>query len=527
MRFQRISTAIAVVAAVAACSDSAVPPTQVVPDTPLLARQGEAPLQQMARGKIPDEYIVVLNDNEDVNAVVASVAVTPQYTYHHTIRGFAATLTNSQLARLRRDARVKYISENGIVTADQDRPGRTGLTSAPPSIAISQPTPAGLWGLDRSDQPTTVNGSYVYTNRGTGVKVYILDTGGNFLHNDFDGAALNRYKKGIDIVTPNGTANDCNGHGTHVAGTIGGTTYGVAKAVTMYAVRVLDCGGSGSWAGFIAGADWVTFNHVKPAVANASLGGGFIQAANDAVTKSILYGVTWVLSAGNSGADACGASPASTPLAMTVMASDIGDNRASFSNFGPCADIYAPGVNVQSAWIGSATATVTISGTSMAAPHVAGQAALFLQAKSNATPQEVIDVLKLNGASNQIIGNPGGTVNLIATKQTGSCSAVGVDCAGIEGNSQFPHTGSSWFYFSGTGAQRGYLRGTPGTDFDLSLYEWTGAAWLLRVNSNTTTTNPVISFNSTCAFGAGNCYKMFKVISKLGVGSFDFWYNRQ
>ena len=529
----RNALGIAVVVLLAACSENASVPTQVVtPSEPVLSQDREAPLHMKASEGIENSYIVVLGDNEDPVGVSTSHSIRTTHTYQHSIKGFAATLTKAQLARLRRDDRVQFVSQNGIVHATQDMPGRTGravAAAAPPSTAITQPTPAGLWGLDRLDQQSTINGSYVYVNRGSGVKVYILDTGGNFTHNDFDGAALNRYTSGIDFVNPGTPADDCNGHGTHVAGTIGGTTYGVAKAVTMKAVRVLDCAGSGSFANIIAGIDWITFNHVKPAVANASLGGGFDAATNAAMTKSVLYGVTWVVASGNSAADACGFSPASVPLAISVNASDIGDNRAAFSNFGSCTDVYAPGVSVLSAWIGSNVATNTISGTSMASPHVAGLAALFLQTKPTATPQEVRDVLLFSSQGGQIIGNVGATANQLAHKQTGNCATAGAFCVGIDGNTQFPGFAIplTWYYSSGLGVQRGYLRGTVGTDFDMELHEWNGAAWVLRVNSIAATTNPTIIFNSTCAFGLANCFKHYRVKSKLGVGAFDFWFDRQ
>ena len=525
--------ALGVAAAVllAACSDNAGVPTQVkAPTEPALSQnQGQVkPLYMATKDGIENEYVVVLNDTDDPFLVSAAHSVAMTHTYLHTIKGFSATLTRSQLARLRQDDRVKYIAQNGIVRITQSTPGGpVNAVAAPPSAAIVQPTPVGLWGLDRLDQQSTINGNYTYVNRGTGVSVYILDSGGNFAHNDFDGAGLNRYRSGIDFENPGTPADDCNGHGTHVAGTVGGTTFGVAKAVTMVAVRVLDCAGFGSFANVVAGVDWITQNHRKPAVANASFRGLFFLPLNDAMTKSILYGVTWVVASGDSNTDACGRSPASTALALTVNANDIADNRAPFSNFGPCTDIYAPGVDVLSAWIGSNVATRILNGTSMASSHVAGLAALFLQTKPSATPTEVGDVLKLNSQSGQIVGNPGGTPDLLAHKQTGNCATAGAPCVGIDGNTQFPLLAGSTFYFSGTGIQRGYLRGTVGTDFDMELYEWTGAAWLLRVNSIAATTNPIIIFNSTCAFGLANCFKHYRVKSKLGVGAFDFWYDRQ
>lgn len=526
-RQTRVAGSIVVVALVAACSENVDGPTQPkMPVEPVLSRQQEAPLlQSRATQRIPDQYIVVLQDNADPASISSMHAVAPLYTYRNTIRGFASKLTRQQLDRLRSDPSVKYIEPDGVTHALQNVPVNPPTAAAPPAAQASQNNPPS-WGLDRIDQRIGLNNNYTYTNTGAGVKVYIVDTGIRYTHQEFDGLALNRAKKGIDIVTPGGTANDCNGHGTHVAGTVGGTTAGVAKGATLYAVRVLDCFGFGTWSGFIAGADWVTYNHLNPSVANASLGGGYVQAANDAVTKSILYGTSWVLAAGNSNVDACTTSPAATPLAITVAASDIGDNKAWFSNFGGCVDLYAPGVNIYSSWSTADNAYNTINGTSMAAPHVAGLAALFLQTKGSATPTEVRDVVVINSQPNFIIGNPGGTPNLLAHKQTGSCAGVGY-CTGLLGQTQFPDVGGGWYYFSGMGLQRGYLRGQPGTNFNMELHEWNGAAWILRVNKATASTNETIQFNSSCAFGAANCFKMYKVKSAAGAGSFDFWFDRQ
>jgi subtilisin family serine protease len=520
--------------ALAACSQDKPSPTGVrVPEAPALSQQVAPLLQSRAKERVPGQFIVVLQDYADGTTVSAAHAVSPRHVYASTIKGFAARLSDDQVERLRRDPMVKYIEPDGRTSIAQDRPtGRRAVPMvAPPAPAIVQPTPGGLWGLDRTDQQSTTNGTYTYTNMGSGVTVYIVDTGIRFTHNDFDGAALNRATSAIDIVNPGTPADDCHGHGTHVAGTVGGTTYGIAKAVKLKAVRVLDCFGNGLWSDFIAGADYITYNHPSRSVANASLGGGYVQAANDAVTKSILYGTVWVVAAGNSALDACGTSPAATPLAITVAASDAADNRAWFSNFGPCVDLYGPGVGVLSSWFTSDVATAVLDGTSMASPHVAGAAALFLQTKTTATPTEVRDVLVLNAQGGQIIGNPAGTPNLLLHKQTGVCNVAGAYCVGIDGNTQFPAFAIpfEWYYLSGTGIQRGYLRGTTGTNFDMELHEWNGAAWVLRVNSIAATTNPIITFNSTCAFGLGNCYKMYKVKSAAGggVGSFDFWYDRQ
>ncbi|MGE3526695.1 MAG: S8 family serine peptidase, partial [Gemmatimonadales bacterium] len=240
------------------------------------------------------------------------------------------------------------------------------------------------------------------SNNGSGVHFYGIDTGILYSHVDFGG----RASPGFDAITSGGGAVDCNGHGTHTATTAAGTTYGVAKGMTVVGVRVLNCAGSGTFAQVIAGIDWVTANAIKPAVANMSLGGSFDAATNTAVQNSIASGVVYAVSAGNSSTNACTQSPAAVPEALTVGATDINDNRASFSNFGTCLDLFGPGVNITAGWIGSNTATATISGTSMSSPHVAGVAGLYLAANPTATPAQVAAALVNNATSNKV-GNPG------------------------------------------------------------------------------------------------------------------------
>ncbi|MDQ3576470.1 MAG: S8 family serine peptidase, partial [Actinomycetota bacterium] len=247
----------------------------------------------------------------------------------------------------------------------------------------------------------------------------------NLTHGDFGGRAVN----GRDTVDNDNDATDCNGHGTHVAGTVGGTAYGLAKAVKLIAVRVLNCQGSGTTAGVIAGVDWVTANHVKPAVANMSLGGGASTTLDQSVQRSIAAGVTYALASGNSNTNACNSSPARVPEALTVNASDINDARATFSNFGTCTDLFAPGVGITSAWIGGNTATNTISGTSMASPHVAGAAALHLAANPTATPAQVNSAIVAAATPNKIT-NPGtGSANLLLFTGTGTTPPPG--CAAV------------------------------------------------------------------------------------------------
>ncbi len=266
--------------------------------------------------------------------------------------------------------------------------------------------------MDQTDLP--LNSTYEYGATGNTVRVYIIDTGIRQSHVDFGGRAI----PGEDEIHDGFGTDDCFGHGTHVAGTSGGYTYGMAKGVVLVAVRVLNCFGSGTDAQVIAGIDYVTAqknaNPTVPSVANMSLGGGFFQPLNDAVENSIAAGVVYAIAAGNSGApDACNTSPASAPNALTVGATDINDNMASFSSFGPCVDIFAPGVNTTSDWNNGDQSTNTISGTSMATPHVAGAAALYLETNPSATPAQVTAALTGNATPGRINGIPAGTVNLL------------------------------------------------------------------------------------------------------------------
>jgi subtilisin family serine protease len=273
------------------------------------------------------------------------------------------------------------------------------------------------------------DGTCSWGSDGSGVTAYIIDTGINATSADFTG----RIGTGVDEVD-GGAPDDCNGHGTHVAGTVGGTKYGVAKNVRIVSVRVLNCQGSGTNSGVIAGIDWVAQNRTLPAVANMSLGGGFSQTLNDAVTAAIGKGVVFAIAAGNSTRDACNYSPASTPNAITVGATTSSDALASYSNFGPCVDINAPGSSITSDWIGSSTATNTISGTSMATPHVTGAAALYLFANPDASPTAVASGL-VAGASSGVIGGalPSGTPNKLL-----NVSFIGGTTGGGSGGSSPP-----------------------------------------------------------------------------------------
>jgi subtilisin family serine protease len=313
---------------------------------------------------IAGRYIVVFKPgtagNEMVNAAdkARGLGGEVHYKYSAALNGFAATLPEQALKGLVHNPKVAYIEVDQMMTID--------ATQSP-----------ATWGLDRIDQKALpLSNSYTYNFTGAGVTAYIIDTGIFFSHNEFGGRAVS----GWDFVNNDADASDCNGHGTHVAGTVGGSTYGVAKGVSLVAVRVLDCSGSGTTSGVIAGINWVTTNHTTgKAVANMSLGGGASTALDTAVKNSIADGVVYAIAAGNNNKDACRYSPARVPEAITVGATTSTDARASYSNYGSCLDVFAPGSAITSAWYTSKTATNIISGTSMATPHVAGVAALYLE----------------------------------------------------------------------------------------------------------------------------------------------------
>jgi subtilisin family serine protease len=359
-----------------------------------VSSQGEKGQLHRKANRIENSYIVVLDDSVvgergrfSIAPYLASDMATTyrgqlKHVYQHAINGFAIEMSEADAERLSQDFRVKFVEEDGVVTAD-----------------VTQTNPP--WGLDRIDQRNRpLSGTYTYNFTGAGVRVYVIDTGIRTAHTQFGGRASAVF----DAFGGNGQ--DCHGHGTHVAGTVGGSTYGVAKSSLLRAVRVLNCSGSGSNSGVIAGVDWVRNNHIAPAVANMSLGGGASSALDTAVNNLSNAGVAIAVAAGNSNANACNSSPARAANAITVGSTTSTDARSSFSNFGTCLDLFAPGSGILSAWATSNTATATLSGTSMASPHVAGVAALYKQANPSASAATVRNAI-VNNATTNVVTNAG------------------------------------------------------------------------------------------------------------------------
>ncbi|UUZ73546.1 S8 family peptidase [Polaromonas sp. P1(28)-8] len=405
---------------------------------------------------IPGRYIVVFWDSVNNPAAEAANLMRASggqlhHTYSSAIKGFAANLPDAALQGIRSNPNVNYIEQDQTV-----------------SLSATEIQTGATWGLDRIDQhPLPLSTEYKYNYAGLGVNAFIIDTGIRATHSDFKQSAdpnASRVLTGRNFVSGANDTNtdDCNGHGTHVSGTVGGLTWGVAKAASLIPVRVLDCRGSGSWSGVIAGIDFAANSTLRPAVANMSLGGGASQAVDDAVAGAVSRGVTMVVAAGNSNANACNYSPARAPSAITVGATTSADARASYSNYGSCLDLFAPGSGITSAWNTSDTAPNTISGTSMASPHVAGVAALALAANTAASPWAVADFLTNN--NNATIGKLTAIGDGSPDKLVYSLAANGPVEPTVQTVAVWSITGSTIIYKNGWRALATVTIGNPPTN---------------------------------------------------------------
>lgn len=364
--------------------------------------------QQFVASPIPEDPVVVATATNLTTTYGGTFSVT----WSNALKGFRLNSTEAQAISMSGDSRVAFIVEDGAIAVGT--PDGEPIVMVPdPNIEFQHPQPNASWGLDRIDQRyLPLDKEYEYHNNGLGVNVYVIDTGILPTHWEFGERASAIY----DAFAREGTGNtmgiDCNGHGSHVAGTIGGRTFGVAKKARLFGVRVLNCQGTGAWSDVIDGVNFVTWHSRQsaqqgtPAIANMSLGGATNRAVDAAVRNSIRAQVTYVVAAGNGNSDASEYSPAGLPEAITVGASDKSDVRAEFSNYGPLLDVFAPGVSIPSAWIGSDLMIATASGTSMASPHVAGVVALYLQNHRTASPASVRSAL-VGTSTAGVIKNPG------------------------------------------------------------------------------------------------------------------------
>ncbi|MFJ9112845.1 S8 family serine peptidase [Streptomyces sp. NPDC102283] len=459
---------------------------------------------------IPGRYIVALDDAPSIAAGTAAAGLVAEHggtvrtVYSTAFKGFALKATAAQARKLAAEPGVRYVQADAEARA-------TGTQPNPPS-----------WGLDRADG--VKDSSYAYPNEGEGVTAYIVDTGLYRQHTDFEG----RASSGRDFIDNDADSADCHGHGTHVAGTVGGKSHGVAKKAKLVGVRVLNCQGSGSTSQIVAGMDWVARNAQKPAVANMSLGGGSDQAMDDAVQGAINAGIPVAVAAGNDNRDACNTSPARLPAAITLGSTDSNDGRSSFSNYGRCLDLFAPGGSIVSTRMGGGTQTM--SGTSMASPHAAGAAAIHLSAHPDATPQQVRDALVDNALSG-VVTNPGSSSpnRLLDVTDLGGgpaepgkpVAAFTAQCSTTTAACSFDASGSTdpdgdiaayaWDFGDGTegeGAKPSHTYTKAGTyDVELTVTDDSGESGTLTKQVTAGTTEPptgrapTASFTLSCWYG--------------------------
>jgi len=469
---------------------------------------------------VKDSYIVVFKDGTAAESKAKEVTSrhggTVARTFSAALRGFTGTMSETQAKRIAADPAVSTVEQNKVVRASADQLN-------PPS-----------WGLDRVDQRNLpLDQKYSYGTTASNVHAYVIDTGINLTHSTFGGRATSGY----DFVDNDSNATDCQGHGTHVAGTIGGSQYGLAKEVKLVAVRVLNCSGSGTTAGVISGVDWVTANAVKPAVANMSLGGGASSTLDAAVQRSISAGITYGLAAGNdNGANACNGSPGRVAAGITVGATTSTDARASYSNIGSCLDIFAPGSSITSSWIGSSTATNTISGTSMATPHVVGAAALYLAGNTGATPQQVRDALVANGTTGKVTNAGTGSPNVLLYTGTGTtpppptCGTVtnGTDVAIPDNGAAVTSTVSVSGCnrnASATTAVEVHIVHTYVGDLVIDLVAPDGSAYRLKNSSNDSSNDINTTYSANVSGEAANGTWTLRVqdVASIDTGRIDTW----
>lgn len=498
---------------------NSLPPTRISAANPT-----QAPQAKLRRSPKPvkGSYIVVLDERvvgargaqSQAPAVAAELATIyggqVDAVFQYALQGFSVRMSETAAIALSHNPRVAYVEEDSEVHATRVQSDAASVQTNPP------------WGLDRIDERNfPLDNLYPIPNSGgdaaATVHVYVIDTGIRKTHTQFGGRANGTSFTAVD--DGNG-AKDCNGHGTHVAGIIGAATYGVAKSVTLHAVRVLNCNGNGTEARVLAGVDWVTANRVTPAVANMSLTGPASAAIDTAVLNSINAGITYVVAAGNDyGLDACTLSPARVAAAITVGSTTATDAKSDFSNIGTCLDLFAPGSSILSAWYTSDTATNTISGTSMAAPHVAGAAALYLQKAPTATPLTVRNALinkaTLNGLSGIGTGSPNRLLFSIVTPND-------VDPGGTLSGSTGTLSGTGDIDYwtapapSSGGILQATMRGPSTADFDLLLQQWNGTQWATIAAS--TGSNSFEMTYSAVVSGTGSF--RWQVYSYRGSGSY-------